>query len=68
VLIFTGSGVVKGFFKGSTSGISFFSPGFSGVSNLMSFRSGSGRFSFCSPGFIGGGISEIFWGVIEGSL
>jgi hypothetical protein len=38
------------------------------VSNLMSFLSGSGRFSFCSPGLIGGGITDVFWGVSDGSL
>jgi hypothetical protein len=47
----------------------FFSEGFSaGVSNLISFRSGSGLFSFCSPGLIGGAIPEVFWGVIDESL
>jgi hypothetical protein len=45
-----------------------FSAGLSGVSNLISFRSGSGLFSFCSLGFTGDAISEIFWGVIDESL
>jgi hypothetical protein len=67
-VIFIGSGADRGFFKGSWGKTSFFSPVLSGVSNLMSFLSGSGRFSFCSPGLSGGGISEIFWGVSDESL
>jgi len=75
VMIFMESGLVgvlfvRGFFVGSWAEASSFfcSEGFSCVSNLIIFLSGSGLFSFCSFGLISGAISEVFWGVIDESF
>jgi hypothetical protein len=70
--IFTASGFfVSVFFLGiGGAGSSFFfSAGFSGESNLMIFRSGSGFFAGSSAGFAGSFTSGIFSAVgVESSL